>query len=215
MSNIWTEIGANWPNMVLAWTALTLVAIAPGPTAMAIMGISMQRGRGAGFLFTAGCMTGAFTWATLAGIGLSAWLTAWAAGIFLLKLAGAVYLGWMALKAFRSALSSNVLDLPTSESQRKGGLSLYTRGLLLHLTNPKAILGWAAVITLSQSGGGSIAVLVVTLAGCLIITNIIHFSYAAIFATRSAMAAYRRARRWIEGVLGGVFAFASYKLATS
>lgn len=124
-------------------------------------------------------------------------------------------MGWMALKAFRSALSSNVLDLPTSESQRKGGLSLYTRGLLLHLTNPKAILGWAAVITLSQSGGGSIAVLVVTLAGCLIITNIIHFSYAAIFATRSAMAAYRRARRWIEGVLGGVFAFASYKLATS
>ena len=75
MEFIWTDIAEAWPNIVLAWAALFLVAASPGPSVMAIMSVSMVYGRRSGFIFTTGCMTGAAIWAVLAGLGLSAWLT--------------------------------------------------------------------------------------------------------------------------------------------
>lgn len=210
---MFAEIVEAWPNILLAYATLSVVALAPGPTAMAIMGISMSQGRKAGFLFTAGCMSGAASWALMAGLGLSAWLTSYAQGVTILKFIGGIYLLWMAYKALRSAMSStNKLD--HSDAVRNTS-NLYRRGLLLHLTNPKAILGWAAVITISQGESASIPVLVVTLLGCLIITNIIHFTYASMFASKAAMATYRKARRWIEGTLAAVFGYAGFRLMIS
>lgn len=213
MEIIWTDIAATWPNIILAWAALFLVAISPGPSVMAIMGVSMAYGRRAGFMFTTGCMTGATTWAVLAGLGLSVWLTSYANGLFILKVLGGLYLIWMAFKSFKSALTAdkNMANTPNTISEKK----LYRRGLALHLTNPKAILSWAAVITLSQSENGSTPVLIFTLVGCLTITFIIHYAYAALFASRTAMVAYAKARRWIEGVLAAVFGFAGWRLLTS
>lgn len=212
MDLIWTDIVAAWPNIVLAWTALFLVALAPGPTVIAIMGISMARGRRAGLVFTAGCMTGATTWAVLAGFGLSVWLTSYASGIIILKIIGGLYLIWMAFKSLKSALTAN--EKLTNNPKFDNKKNLYPRGLALHLTNPKAILGWAAVITLSQSENGSIPVLIFTLLGCLMITFSIHFTYAAVFASKVAMDTYARARRWIEGVLAAVFGYAGLRLLT-
>jgi threonine efflux protein len=212
MDMIWTDITAAWPNIALAWAALFLVAASPGPSVMAIMGISMARGRRAGMIFTAGCMTGATTWAVLAGLGLSVWLTSYANGIMILKICGGLYLLWMAFKSFKSALTP---DKRHTQTRNFDALTnLFPRGLALHLTNPKAILGWAAVITLSQSEGGSIPVLVFTLAGCLAITFTIHFTYAAVFASKTAMAAYAKSRRWVEGTLAAVFGYAGLRLLT-
>ncbi|MEP0521945.1 MAG: LysE family translocator [Hyphomicrobiales bacterium] len=212
MDLIWTDIVAAWPNIILAWTALFLVALAPGPTVVAIMGISMARGRRAGLIFTAGCMTGATTWAVLAGLGLSVWLTSFASGIIILKIIGGLYLIWMAIKSLNSALTAD--EKVTNKTKFDSKKSLYPRGLALHLTNPKAILGWAAVITLSQTENGSIAVLIFTLLGSLMITFSIHFTYAAVFASKVAMDTYAKARRWIEGVLATVFGYAGLRLLT-
>ncbi len=212
MEMIWTDIIAAWPNIVLAWTALLLVAAAPGPSVMAIMGISMARGRSAGFIFTAGCMTGATTWAVLAGLGLSVWLTSYANGIAILKILGGLYLIWMAYKSFKSALTGDEKLVDNSNFVAGGGF--YFRGLALHLTNPKAILGWAAVITLSQAETGSVSVLVFTLLGCLVITFSVHFTYAAVFASRVAMTTYAKSRRWVESILAAVFGYAGLRLLT-
>lgn len=207
------EVLEAWPNILLAYATLSVVALAPGPTAMAIMGISMSQGRRAGFMFTAGCMSGAASWALMAGLGLSAWLTSFAQGVIVLKILGGLYLLWMAYKALRSAMSETNKQTQSTLSKNTG--SLYRRGLLLHLTNPKAILGWAAVITISQGGSASIPVLVVTLVGCLVITNIIHFTYAGLFASEAAMAGYRSARRWIDGTLSVIFGYAGIRLIAS
>lgn len=193
-----------------------MAASTPGPAAMAIMGVSMAHGRAAGTTFTWGILSGSATWATIASVGVAAWLTSFAYALIVLKLAGAVYLAWMAWKAFRSAFT------PTSPGTASAATvaapnrrALFRRGALIHLTNPKAVLGWTATVALSQMGGGGLPVLVFTVVTSFAITVAIHQGYAVLFATRAAMTAYRKARRWIEGVLGGVFAFASYKLATS
>lgn len=118
----------------------------------------------------------------------------------------------MAYKSLRSAFTSDTKLSANPKAVSKKGL--YSRGLALHLTNPKAILSWAAVITLSQSESGSAPVLVFTLLGCLAITFAIHFTYAALFASRAAMVTYAKARRWIEGVLATVFGYAGLRLLT-
>lgn len=197
----------------MAWTALFLVAISPGPSVMAIMGISMSQGRRAGFLFTTGCMSGAAIWAILAGLGLSVWLTSYANSIFILKTLGGLYLLRMGFKSLKSALTAD--KVLASNVKANSSKNLYSRGLALHLTNPKAILSWAAVITLSQSENGSAPVLVFTLIGCLLITFAIHYSYAALFASKAAMASYAKAQRAIEGVLAAVFGYAGFRLITS
>ena len=213
MELIWNDIAIAWPNIILAWTALFLVAVSPGPSVMVIMGVSMAHGRPAGFIFTTGCMTGATVWAVLAGLGLSVWLTSYANGIIILKIFGGLYLIWMAYKSLKSTLTADkkLANSPKIVSKK----NLYSRGLALHLTNPKAILGWAAVITLSQSENGSTSVLIFTLLGCLAITFLIHFAYAAMFASRTAMVTYAKARRWIEGVLAAVFGYAGLRLLTN
>ncbi|MEN0087500.1 MAG: LysE family translocator [Pseudomonadota bacterium] len=216
MQEFWTQISANWPSIFLAWGALALAASTPGPAAIAIMGVSMAHGHRAGMTLTWGVLAGSATWASIASVGVATWLTSFAYALTVLKLVGAAYLAWMAWKAFRSAFTPSrsaaaSADVATSPNSR----SLFRRGALIHLTNPKAVLGWTATVALSQMGGGGLPVLVFTVITSFGITVIIHQSYAILFATRAAMAAYRRARRWIEGLLGGVFAFASYKLATS
>ena len=214
MNSFWLEVSTSAPYIFLAWATLTLIALSPGPSVMAIMGISLSKGRAAGFLFTAGCMTGATLWATLAGLGLSVWLMSFANGVFVLKLFGGMYLGWMAYKSMRSAM---LRDRPTprvSVSEHQGG-KVFLQGLALHVTNPKSVLGWASVIAISQSGNGSTLVLIVTLVLCLLTTFAIHFTYAGIFASKRAMQVYAKIRRPIDGMLAAVFGYGSYRLIFS
>jgi threonine/homoserine/homoserine lactone efflux protein len=206
-----SEITIAWPNILLAWAALATVAASPGPTASAIMGLSMSQGRAQSFRFTAGAMTGSTCWALAAGLGLAAWLTSFAYAFFILKILGGLYLLWMAYKAARSALTRS----DAMPSVKKSGKNLYWQGFALHVTNPKAVLGWTAVIALGQTGSASLAVLLTTLGGCLAITYTIHFTYAALFASKPSVAFYRRARRWIEGFLASVFALAGTRLLAS
>jgi len=56
-----------------------------------------------------------------------------------------------------------------------------------------------------------VAALVVV--GTSIISAIDHVIYAIAFSTSPVVAVYAKARRWIEGILGVYYCFASYKLA--
>ena len=66
-------------------------------------------------------------------------------------------------------------------------------------------IGWAAVLPL----------LLATLGICLLIGAVVFQGYALVFASPVMVAAYRRARRAIEGVLAGVFGYAGWRLWSS
>ena len=77
--------------------------ISSGPNILAIIGTSMQRGRRHGVALALGVGTGSGIWAILTVTGLTALVTAYAGAIALLKIFGALYLLWLAYRAFRSA----------------------------------------------------------------------------------------------------------------
>lgn len=213
MTELVTIIANHWPAMLAVFALVFFAVATPGPATLAIMGTSMSRGRGAGMAFAAGVQVGSFTWAVAAAVGLAAWLETVAWGLVTIKIAGCIYLLWLAAKSLRSALSAVPPEAAVSTAQTLGGH--FRRGALLHLTNPKAVLAWIAIVALTQTSGGGLPVLTVTLAVCLLISAAVFQGYALIFASRAMMAGYRRARRAIEGLLAAVFGYAGWRLWAS
>jgi len=207
------QLHLHWPQMALAFTAFVVATASPGPAVLGIMATSMAAGRKAGMMFAAGVLTGSMTWALLAAIGLSAWLRAFAFGLVVLKVAGGLYLLWLALKSLRSMLTAGIGDLPAAPTATLA--QYYGRGALLHLTNPKAILAWIAIVGITQSDGGNGAVLEFTLAGCFLLGIVVFQGYAVIFARRVMMRQYLKLRRYIEGALAAVFGYAGIRLIAS
>lgn len=213
MDGLLAQLQLHWPHMALVFATFVIATASPGPAVLGIMATSMAAGRKAGMVFAAGVLTGSMTWALLAAIGLSAWLQAFAFGLVVLKIGGGLYLLWLAVKSLRSMLTAEARALPVA-----GDVSLaqqYRRGALLHLTNPKAVLAWIAIVGITQSDGGNGAVMAITLAGCFLLGIAVFQGYALVFASRVMMRQYLKLRRYIEGALAAVFGYAGARLIAS
>jgi threonine/homoserine/homoserine lactone efflux protein len=201
-------------NVLLAYTAYFVGTASPGPSNLAIMSLAMGSGRKAAFGFALGVMSGSFSWALLATLGLSALLATYSQLLVAIRIAGGLYLLWLAWKSARSALTPHK---PMAEIARtpEPFRRLYVRGLLLHLTNPKAILVWLSIVSLAvPSSGGASHTLTVVL-GCMGIGVFVFSSYAVLFSTAIARRVYGSIRRWLDGSLAVVFSVAGLKLLTS
>ena len=69
---------------------------------MGIAGTAMTTGRGAALAFALGILFGSASWGLAAAFGLSALMLANAWVFEVVRYAGALYLGWLAVKALKS-----------------------------------------------------------------------------------------------------------------
>lgn len=207
-------------QLLLACTVYLVGTASPGPSNLAIMSLAMGSGRRAALTFACGVLSGSFFWATLATLGLAAVLAACSTLLIGIKIAGGLYLLWLALKSARAALTRDAQGPAASAStaQPYSGRQLYLRGLMLHLTNPKAVLVWLSIVSLTVSGQPSHAGPAhpaVLVASCLTIGVAVFCSYAVLFSTASARRIYVAIRRWFEASLAIAFGAAGVKLLLS
>ena len=132
----------------------------------------------------------------------------------IIRIAGGIYLLWLAFKAFRSAFrpAQPAGDAIARDNKTISPVGYFSRGLSLHLTNPKAILTWIAIISIGFADGTPLWVGWVIVIGCGTISTLVHFAYATAFSTAPAISLYRRAARWINGLLGVFFAAVGIRL---
>ena len=202
--------GFEFSLLLVAWA---IGEGSPGPATLAIAGVSMNRGRTAGLAVAAGIFCGSATWGLAAALGLSALMAANAWVVETLRYVGAAYLLFLAYKAARSALSDKSL-MPVAAGQ--GGLGrLYVKGLLIHLTNPKAILGWGAVFAIAVPVGASQISVFETYGALLSVSCGVFFGYALLFSTGMFVRGYQRLRRWFEGAFAVLFGLAGLKTLTA
>lgn len=202
------------PGILLAFGAFSLGMMSPGPNIMSVIGTSMSVGRKSGKALALGVATGTFCWGLLAFLGFTTVLSLYASVMFAIKVFGATYLLWLAFKSFRSAATDK--KLTTGDLGITGAPSAYyRRGLLIQMTNPKAALTWVAVMSLAVDVSAPLWVGSAIVLGTTLISLVGHLTYAIAFSTSPMVAAYQRARRWIEVGLGTFFCFASYKLLMS
>lgn len=198
----------NWPQLALVYSAFILAVASPGPSNLVIMATAMERGRHAGMILGLGVTTGSLTWGVLAALGVSALIVAHPGALYAIKILGGLYLLFLAWRSARSAMRTEAPPPPAAASGHKTWL----RGFLMHLTNPKAILSWTAIIALGLRPDAPVAVTCAIVLGCGLISLAINQGYAVLFSTPAMIAGYRKIRRRAEACLSAFFAFAGVKL---
>ncbi len=126
----------------LLFASIALVAcLTPGPAALLVSTHSVSFGTKYSVSTMFGNLTGLFTMSLLSVLGLSAIILHSVPIFFTVKLIGACYLIFLGLKLWRKGMG--LAGLQTAEKsivQRRPNLmKLYLNGLLVALTNPKAI----------------------------------------------------------------------------
>ena len=203
------------PDLALVWSAFVIAVASPGPSNLVIIGTSMEQGRRAGILLALGVVSGSITWGILSAVGVAALIATHAGALLVIKIVGGLYLLYLAARSARSALQPDAAAQPRSVAAGQGSGRLYLRGYLMHITNPKAILSWTAIIALGVRPETPLSVVLAILAGCFLISLSCNIGYALLFSTATMVNGYRRIRRWAEAFLAVFFAFASFKLLTS
>jgi amino acid exporter len=209
------QVSPHLPGILLAYSAFLLSIMSPGPNILAILGTSMSVGRSSGVTLALGVATGSFCWSILAFSGLSALLASYAAALTIIKIAGGLYLLWLAYRAFRAAASAHGIEATVVAGSSRSLSRYFLHGLAVQMTNPKAALAWIAIISLGLQADSPLWVGLSIVIGTSLLSLLIHFLYALAFSTTTMVRLYGTARRWIQCTLGAFFALAGIKLLVS
>lgn len=120
--------------------AAIVLTIMPGPDNMFTLAQSLAKGKNAGIFTTLGLCTGLLVHIAAATIGISALIYKSAFAFTIVKYAGAAYLLYLAYKSFRDKGSSLQLKNEDNLSYK----SLYKKGVIMNLLNPKVSLFFLA-----------------------------------------------------------------------
>lgn len=127
-----------WLGFLLA---AIIIAVTPGPGAVTSMSTGLRHGYGAALRAIAGLQTALLIQLAIVAGGLGALLAASTLAFDVIKFLGAAYLIWLGVQKWRApavAIDENGVVLAPR--------GLFWQGLLVNLSNPKAILFVAALV---------------------------------------------------------------------
>ena len=200
----------GFENILAIALAFFVVTVSPGPANIAVAAVSMHSGRRPGLLFGLGLSVGLAVWGGVAATGLGVLLQGTSQLLSLLKIAGGLYLLWLAVQSGRSAIRKTPIAETSSEKGR-----WFWRGLALNLSNPKAVVAWMAALSMGLSQETNASMVAVATLICVGLGFVNYTGYAFTFSLPGFMAGYKRMRRWIDGIVAGLFALASLSLIRS
>ena len=197
-------------TIVVAFAGVALVMVlTPGPNMAYLVSRSIAQGRLAGLVSLIGVATGFIIYMLLAAFGITALLLAVPLAYDAIRIAGALYLAWMAWGALKPGGRSvfQVRDLPP-DSPRK----LYLMGLFTSLLNPKVAALYLSLLPqfIDKAHGdvlgqtlalGAIQILVSV---CGNMMWILLAGVVASFFTQRPW--WARAQRWLMGTVLGLLA---------
>jgi threonine/homoserine/homoserine lactone efflux protein len=131
---------ASAADFSLFLLAALVVAAVPGPGIFYVAARTLSEGRAAGIASTLGTALGGFVHVIAGGLGVSALIMANAEAFAALKFAGALYLIWLGIRAFRDAGR-----LP-SQPKPAGTARAFREGIVVEATNPKTAAFFLAFI---------------------------------------------------------------------
>jgi threonine/homoserine/homoserine lactone efflux protein len=128
-------------NLSLFLAAALIIAAVPGPGIFYVAARTLSGGRKAGIVSTFGTALGGLVHVIAGGLGVSAVILASAQLFAVLKFAGALYLVWLGIKAFREAG-----HLPPEPTSPTGTKRAFREGVVVEALNPKTAAFFLAFI---------------------------------------------------------------------
>ncbi len=204
------------PTLAMAFLVVaTAVALSPGPDVMFVLASGMQHKTRGALASAMGICTGSLIHALAAAVGISALIASSPTAFAVLQYAGAAYLAWLAVKAFRSFL--NPSDQVGQDQPQTPTAHVFRQALTTNLLNPKVIIFYLALLPQFVSLDLGHVGLQIFLLGC--IHSIIGLVYLVVIGCAAGKAStWLRTSgfaRWLDAVAGTVFLGLALRIALS
>ena len=188
--------------------SLALIAI-PGPNVALIVSTSIAHGWRAGLMTVAGTSAAMALQLVLTVAGTSALLAAASAWFSWLRWAGVIYLIYLGVRAWRAPVRNE-----PGKGFPPGSRTVFTRGVLVSLTNPKTLLFFGAFLPQFVSTDRTVVPQLMILAATFLVLAVALDSSWALLAHRAA-ATFSRRRVLRNRLEGGLLMGAGLGLAAA
>jgi threonine/homoserine/homoserine lactone efflux protein len=184
------------------------MVLTPGPNMIYLISRSICQGRTAGLISLGGVALGFLFYMLCAAFGITTLVLAVPYAYDAVRLAGAIYLLWLAWQAVRPGGRSpfEVRDLPVDSPRR-----LFLMGFTTNLLNPKiAVMYLSLLPQFIDPARGSVLTQALVLGGAQIVISVVVNGMIAVSAASIALFLIRRptwatVQRWLMGtVLAGL-----------
>jgi RhtB (resistance to homoserine/threonine) family protein len=183
-----------------------LAVMSPGPSFLITARTAVARSRADGIKVALGLGAGTIVWSAGALLGLNFLFHQFPWLFFSMKVAGALFLLWIALQIFRHAADPVEINEAASNANEHNPL---LRGFLTQISNPKVVVFYGSIFVAmlpSEVPGWMIAALI----AIVTMNEIVWYSLVSLFFGSSPVRRfYLTAKRWIDrataaflGVLG-------------
>lgn len=201
-------------QLILFFTTSVLLGLAPGPDILFVLAQAAQQGKKSGLLVTLGLSTGLLVHTAAVTCGLAAVYAQSALAFTLLKVVGAGYLAWLAWQSFRAG----ALQGDAARVDRLSPGTLYRRGIIMNITNPKVSIFFLAFLPqFADPAKGSLSLQLLLLGVLFIVATILVFSSVSLLA--GALGDRFRqsagAQKLLNRITGTIFAALAVKLVTA
>lgn len=183
----------EWTHLLAFNLTLLAALAAPGPALLFAVRQSISGGMPVGLATGAGLATMAALWTGAALLGLEVFFRLFPAAFVVMKLAGALYLLWIAHALWRDARQ------PVGDGPLPRGRA-FANGLLVNLANPKSVLFAASVLVVIFPAGMTLGAKALIVGNHFVVELIIYSGFAALLSTRAARAGYLRLKPIIDRV---------------
>ncbi len=194
-----------------AWLLHLIAAASPGPTILMSARIGVTEGMRTGFFFSIGCGLGALFWALTALFGLALLFQIAPTVLWGFKLAGGLFLLWIALQMWRHA--PDPLPEAVVGAVPRSAFSAVLFGLTTQLANPKPAVFFGAVFVGTVPLDASPLALALLLAAIFVNETLCTSAVARIFSFERSRRTYGRLKLRIDRVFGGVLGILGAKIA--
>ena len=194
--------------------ASVLLALVPGPDNIFVLTQSSVNGHKAGLLVTLGLCTGLIVHTTAVALGITALLKTSYVAFTVLKIAGAMYLLYLAWRAFHASSE----EINAGQSREVAGIKYYLRGVIMNVTNPKVSIFFLAFLPqFADPSRGPVIQQIFFLGMVFILVTLLVFGGIALLA--GAVGAWLtntpRAQTMMNRIAGAVFVAMALKLVTA
>ncbi|MFE8115890.1 LysE family translocator [Brenneria goodwinii] len=203
-------------SLWLAYTGIISALIAiPGPSALLCMSHGLRYGHTRATATVLGGAIAALTLMACSALGLGAILAASTTAFIALKIVGAIYLIWLGITSWRSS-AMNQTEPGAQDAPSTGWLSLFRKGYLVGISNPKDLLFFAALFPhFIDTAAPHLLQFVILAVTWLVIDCSMMFIYACTGRRLSALFANPRRIKLFNRSTGGIFILAGTTLAAS
>ncbi len=191
---------------------LTMGAVSPGPAVLMAARTGVSEGLRTGFFLSLGIGAGAVIWAVLALSGLAMIFELAPTLLWAFKIAGGLYLVWMAYGMWRHA-AEPLPDL--TDAAPRTAASAFRLGLFTQLSNPKPAVLLSAIFIGTVPPATPLWVLVALLSFLFTVETGWNTIVARIFSLDRTRRAYTGAKPVIDRVFGGLLGLLGIKIAAT